>query len=346
MKKRLLACVVFLMAAMFCFARGSREAKSSDKLVIWGLQAFNTAGDNYISELVKRFGEERGIEAEYTIVTANILDERLAAAFESGNPPDLWMQVGAKMQYYIGLGLASSVQDVVDYMRSQEGGIFENLMPLVEQNGVAYGIPLEVDVVPMHIRTDLLEAAGMGIPQTWNEMRAFARAATKPPYQYGFGIPISDCNDSESSILAIIWSFGGGYFDERGNVNFDTPETRAALQLLADMYMTDKSIPSSALTWDDSGNNSSYQTGESAAIMNAASVYSWLESNNPEMAANTILIPTPAGSGPNGRQAGEVNAFCWGLSAQSAKQDLAKEFLRYFFQPEVYERLIEAIGGR
>ena len=88
---------------------------------------------------------------------------------------------------------------------------------------------------PLSQETRLIEAAGMGIPRTWNEMRAFAMAATKPPYQYGFGIPISDCNDSESSILAIIWSFGGGYFDEKGNVNFNTPETRVALQLLADM---------------------------------------------------------------------------------------------------------------
>lgn len=112
-------------------------------------------------------------------------------------------------------------------------------MPLVERNGVACGIPLEVGVVPMHTRTGLLEAAGMGIPQAWSEMRAFARAATKPPCQYGLGIPISGCNDSESSMLAIIWSFGGGYFDEKGNVSFDTPETRAARKVF-DNYESSK----------------------------------------------------------------------------------------------------------
>lgn len=55
-----LACVALLAAAISCLARGSREAKSSGKLAIWGLQAFNAAGDNHISELVKRLGEERG----------------------------------------------------------------------------------------------------------------------------------------------------------------------------------------------------------------------------------------------------------------------------------------------
>lgn len=348
MKKGLvITVIVMLFASMLCFAGGSNESEqTADKLEIWGLQAFNTEGDEYIANLVKQFGEEHGIEAEYTVVTANILDEKLAAAFEAGTPPDLWMQVGGKMQYYIGQGLTVSVEDVVDYMRSQEGGIFENLMSLVNHNGEAYGIPLEVDILPMHIRKDLLDSVGMDIPQTWDEFREFAKAVTVPPYQYGFGLPISDCNDSESEILSIIWSYGGAYFDEEGNINFDTPETRAALQMIADMYMIDKSIPSSALTWDDSGNNSTYQTGESAAIMNAASVYSWLEMNDPEKAENTLLIPAPAGTGPNARPAGEVNGFCWGLSAQSDNHEIAKEFLRYFFEPSNYEKLIEVIGGR
>ncbi|MEO1019744.1 MAG: hypothetical protein AAFY56_18935, partial [Pseudomonadota bacterium] len=60
---------------------------------VWGIQTFNPDADVYIGEQVEAFGEENGVDAEYVVVPANVLNENLAAAFEGGAPPDAFMTV-------------------------------------------------------------------------------------------------------------------------------------------------------------------------------------------------------------------------------------------------------------
>ena len=82
MKKYLRATVA---AACLLFAGVSARAA---ELTVWGLQTFNTAGDEYLGQMVKDFGKQAGIDAEYVVVPANVLNQRLAASFEAHTPPD------------------------------------------------------------------------------------------------------------------------------------------------------------------------------------------------------------------------------------------------------------------
>ncbi len=317
-------------------------------LRIWGLQAFNPKADALIGEMVKQFGRERGIAAEYVVVPANVLDERLAAAFEGRAPPDVFMQVGQKAQFYSARDLTVPLDDVLADMRKVPGGIFENLVPQGMYNGAAHAVPLEVDVVPMFARVDLLQEAGLKEPQTWEELRQAARAIqSKNPMVSGFGLPVSTANDAESLIRMIIWSFGGAEFAQDGKtITFNSPETRAAYQFIADMFLKDRTIPRAALTWDDAGNNTAYQTGRTAFTINPPSIYSWLQANDPKLLAGTRMIAIPRGPGEKGRNGSSVSSFVWSVSKQSTKQDHAKAWLRYFFEPARYQQVIEAVGGR
>src|SRR5690606_35917297 len=122
-------------------------------------------------------------------------------------------------------------------------------------------LPLEIDVAPLHVRVDLLREAGLDLPQTWDELREAAKKVQNPPFLYGFGLALGRSNDAESNLRNIIWSFGGQEFAEDGRtIVFDSPETRAAFQFVADMFKKDGTIPRSALTWDDAGNNRAYQS--------------------------------------------------------------------------------------
>lgn len=317
-------------------------------LRIWGLQAFNTKADALIGEMVKQFGRERGITAEYVVVPANVLDERLAAAFEGRAAPDVFMQVGQKAQYYSARDLTVPLDDVLAEMRKVPGGIYENLVPQGTYNGAAHAVPLEVDVVPMFARVDLLQEVGLKEPQTWEELRHAARAIqSKNPMVSGFGLPVSTANDAESLIRMIIWSFGGAEFASDGKtITFNSPETRAAYQFIADMFLKDRTIPRAALTWDDAGNNTAYQTGRTAFTINPPSIYAWLQANDPKLLAGTRMIAIPRGPGEKGRNGSSVSSFVWSVSKQSTKQDHAKAWLRYFFEPARYQQVIEAVGGR
>ena len=129
-------------------------------------------------------------------------------------------------------------------------------------------------------------------------------------------------------------------------VTFDSPETRAAYQFVADMFLKDRTIPRAALTWDDSGNNVAYQTGRAAFVVNPPSIWYWLADNDTQIQAGTVLMSIPKGPGPNGAHGNVVGSWVWQVSRASRQQDLAKEWLRYFFDPGHYRSVIETVGGR
>lgn len=320
---------------------------AAQDLTIWGLPAFNEAGDAAMLALAEQFGAENGLEVEYLVVPADVLSERLAAAFEGGAPPDLFMQVGQQAQFYMSRGLVRPLGGVLETMRAVEGGIFENTVAQGMLDGVVHAVPLEVDIVPMFARTDLLEAVGMGVPQTWEELReASQKMLALDPTLTAFGMPTSASNDAESMMRALVWSFGGAMFDATGQtITWNSPETVAAYQFVADMF-AEGTIPRSTLSWDDGGNNTAYQTGRTAFTMNPPSIYQWLTENDQELLANTALIPVPRGPGDKGRSAGIISAFVWMVAAESDNPDGAEAFLEYFFEPERYSSVITAIGGR
>ncbi len=335
------------IAAALAAVLSAGSAHAAD-LTVWGLQAFNQQADQYIGQMVKEFGKSKNIDAEYVVVPATVLNDRLAAAFQGNAPPDAYMQVSQRAQFYIGNHLVVPLDDVLADIRKVPGGIFENQLPVGKSPDGIEALPLEVDVDPMFARKDLLDEIGKPIPATWDELREDARAIQKKhPQIAGFGMTVSNSNDAEGQIRNLIWSFGGKVMAEDGKtVTFDSPETRAAYQFAADMFLKDRTIPHAALTWDDSGNNIAYQTGRAAFVINPPSIWYWMQDNDKTLLGNSVMISVPKGPGPDGTRGNAVGSWVWQVSKASKHQDLAKDWLRWFYAPDHYRTVIEKVGGR
>jgi multiple sugar transport system substrate-binding protein len=328
-------------------ALAAASAQAAD-FTVWGLQAFNPQADALIGKMVQEFGQKNGIDAEYVVVPANVLNERLASAIEAKTLPDVFMTISQNASIYTSKDLTIPLDDVLADMRKVPGGIYERVVPLGGFAGKIYGLPLEVDVAPLIVRTDLLKQVGMDIPKTWDELRAAAKAIqAKNPMIYGLGLTMSTANDAEGQLRMLMRSFGGQMFSEDGKtVTFDSPETRAAFQFAADMALEDRTIPRAALTWDDAGNNVAYQTGRAAFVINPPSLYGWMKDNNPELLANTAMVNIPKGPGEKGINGGSASTWVWLVAKSSRHQDLAKAWLRTFFEPATYQQVILTVGGR
>ena len=336
-----------LAAALLALGLAWGPAQAAD-LTIWGLQSFNQEADEYIGKMVADFGKAKGINAEYVVVPANVINDRLAASFQGNAPPDAFMHVSQKAQFYIGNGLTIALDDVLADMRKVKGGIFENQLAPGKFQGAQHALPLEVDVAPMFVRKDLLDEVGAKVPTTWDELRAAAKLIqAKHPQMGTLGLTISTSADAEGQIRNLIWSFGGKVMAEDGKiVAFDSAETRAAYQWLADVFANDRTIPRAALTWDDSGNNVAYQTGRSAFVINPPSIYYWMVANDQKLLGNTELIAIPRGPGPKGASGNIVGSWVWEVTKASKHPDWAKDWLRYFYEPGRYRAVIEKVGGR
>src|SRR5262249_12634364 len=196
------------LGATGAMALGSRRAHAAD-FTVWGLQAFNQDADQYIGELVREYGRTKNVAAEYVVVPANVLNDRLAAAFQGGAPPDAFMQVSGRAQFYIANNLVIALDDVLADMRRAPGGIFEGQLIVGQSSGGIQALPLEVDVSPLFARRDLLQQVGKEMPTTWAELREAARLIQqRNPQIAGFGMTVSTANDAEGQVRNVIWSFG------------------------------------------------------------------------------------------------------------------------------------------
>jgi multiple sugar transport system substrate-binding protein len=259
----------------------------------------------------------------------------------------VFMQVSDQAQFYISRDLVRPLDSVLETIRSAEGGIYEGTLPQGLKDGEHYALPVEISLSPMYVRTDLLEQVGMGLPETFEELReASQKIVEADPQIAAFGLPTSNANDAEGALRRIVWSWGGAMFAEDGEtITWDSPETVEAYRFIKEMF-DEGTIPRSTLTWDDGGNNTAYQTGRTAFTMNPPSIYQWMVENDQELLENTALIATPSGPGEAGQKASSVGSFMWMVSASTDMPEEAEAWLTYFYEPDRYRELIDAVGGR
>jgi multiple sugar transport system substrate-binding protein len=203
-------------------------------------------------------------------------------------------------------------------------------------------VPFWGEGTGLYYRKDLFQKAGIsGPPQTWDEYRADAVKLTDAANGiYGSGTGYGDGNsDCEWLSRGIIWSYGGAEFSADGkSIVIDTPETRKAIDYIVGLFMKDKVTPPTALGWNDSGNNTSYLSGQAAMVFNTGSIVNAMKKSAPELLANTGFAPLPAG--PKGRfTAGISNNL--GVFKLAKNKAMASELLVYLLDPSWYKEWID-----
>ena len=133
-------------------------------------------------------------------------------------------------------------------------------------------------------------------PATWVDMLAYAKKAQKLPRIFGLGIPVSNQTDSQ------VWedimkSYGARLADDKGKRIILGDHKREVWEFLD--YFTEVwkagVLPPGVATWDNTMNNSTYQSGKAVFILNPITLSLWLEENNPELLAKTGHYTYPKG---------------------------------------------------
>ena len=60
-------------------------------------------------------------------------------------------------------------------------------------------------------------------------------------------------------------------------------------------WWDEKLIPPDSPTGDDTGNNSAYQKGQAAFVLNPPSIYGWMVQNDKQLLDNSTMAAMPAG---------------------------------------------------
>ena len=210
--------------------------------------------------------------------------------------------------------------------------------------GKAYGVPQSVSPWPLVTRLDLLEAAKVDPPKTWDEFIEVCKKLQKPPKLTGFGMCLGLQNDTDNNVMNMIWGYGGKLVEaDNKTVALHSKGTVAAVQLIADMFNKHKIIPKGAIAWDNTGNNKAYQSRQVIFVLNPTSIYAHLADSDKELYNVTGLLPVPAG--PAGAIE-ELSTAEWLLFKHNPYPEVAKGLAEYWMAPENLRVMIEEGDGR
>lgn len=345
MRKNLISrgLVVMLIIAILSACIPSFASAEGTKLELWLLKTWADSANEQVEQRVLKFIEETGIDVEYSFINSGDQQAMFSACMQSGNWPDVFY-VGS--MYYSTLQDADvllNIDDVIADVEATNGPFISDFIEPFRANG-NLAMPFFSDCKVMFYRTDILEECGFSEPpKTYDELYTYCEAIKEKTGLYGYGTAIAPgCEDFNQDAHSWLWSFGGAEVAEDGKtVAINSPETRKMMEYIIDMYNKGY-IPESALTWDDSGNNTSYLTGQCAMITNAASIWEAVKKEGLEdLRAATAMCPNPIGD--KGRIV--CGSVIWLTAAKNTEHpEEAKALLKYLVDDEWYSNWIETLA--
>ena len=323
------------------------RAARKEKLVFWMQPLFSKQADAVMLGQVRDYAKQAGLkddELEILTVPGGEVAKKMAAALEVGAPPDLTRMNEEDLTRLIAQKQLLPITETIEQMRKVPGGVNENIVNLAEDGGKYYGAPFGLNPQAGHARMDLFEKAGYkDFPDTWEKFIEAAQKITSPPvYAYGMALGLTP-SDSLSDVMSVVWAYGGALVDKNNKPALNSPGTVKAFQLIDDMFNKYKIIPRGTLSWDNSGNNKAYESGQVAYVLNPPSIYSSMIANKSPYLERTGLFPPPGG--PAGRIKNGYTDY-WSVFKQAPFPEIAKGLVSYLVEPARYSQLIRGAEGR
>ncbi|MEU0135137.1 extracellular solute-binding protein [Streptomyces sp. NPDC006296] len=193
----------------------------------YGTGAGNSSA-TYWNDLVGRFEKANpGIKVEVSVYSWKDVDRKVAEMVKAGEAPDI-AQIGAYADY-AKAGKLYPADEMIAIRTSSN--FLPSLTDAGEVDGSLYGLPFVASTRLLFYNKGLFAKAGLGAPQTWDDIRNDAAALDRRGVTYPFALPLGQ-EESQAETLMWMLSGGGGYTDEVGNYAIDSEANVATFRWL------------------------------------------------------------------------------------------------------------------
>ncbi|MGY1601690.1 ABC transporter substrate-binding protein [Geodermatophilus sp. SYSU D00815] len=313
---------------------GNEGSSDGDGSITIGVEA-GSPWEAFYKEHAPEFTEETGIEVEILAVPhANMRQQFLSDAVSGEGAYDVytvdqpWIPEFAEKGYLV---------DVTDRLADEDRDDFlPHTLDTVSYDGGLYGLPFMVHNLVLYYRTDLLAAAGIqNPPTTWEEYRDVAIRLTDPAAGvYGTIMPGKQDNEVSTRFQSYIQQAGGDIVGDDGAPTIDTPEARAAFDLMTGVQFQDRSSPEGL--HDLTEIQGQFLEGKVAMALVWPYLYSLAQDPaQSKVAGNVAIAPAPG----NPHQVATTFAWGFGISSASQNQDEAWEWLQWSTSAEMLEQI-------
>lgn len=310
------------------------------------------------------FTEETGIVVDLEMAPYDNVIQKETLAFESKS--GAYDIIAAPYQFLGNLVENNYIQPLDKFMEDESLNIIEDydesdiIKGLWEASGewqgTIYGVSANSCIGMLAYRKDLFENAEeqaafqaaygyeLTVPTDWDTYRDVAEFFTRPKGEmlageelktnfYGVSMSGKRHDATTCEWLNYAWSFGGGVFDEEGNIAINSEESVAALEYFCDLtQFAPEGIASK--TWDEQ--TTEMQQGIAAMTILFNDCFAALE------AEDSSVIAGKVGYGLAPKKEAEVAHYGgWGfyIPTDSKNPEAAWVFMQWFNTPEVQKKI-------
>ncbi len=298
-----------------------------------------------MQSLSSEFTEATGIELEWVILEENILRQRVTQDIAtSGGQFDI-MTIGmyetpiwAERGWLVSLDGLPDDYDIDDILPAMRAGL--------SYDDSLYAAPFYGESSMVMYRTDLMEAAGMDMPDapTWADIEAAAAAMTDRDNNIN-GICIrgrAGWGENMAFITTVANSFGARWFDEDWNAQLDSPEWLEAVTFYNDLLQNYG--PPGAANNGFNENLTLFQQGRCGMWIDATVAASFVTNPSDSTVADHVGFALAPNKDGMEKRANWLWAWALAIPAGTQQESAAMEFINWATSKDYLELVAEREG--
>jgi multiple sugar transport system substrate-binding protein len=338
MSKKLLSPVtiiaIVLMVSLFvaCGSGGTLLASTDKAGVVKEIKVWHYFSDFDKQELEKVCSDynklQNKVKITPTYVSRDDLMKQYTMGAVSGQLPNIGMMDNPDMASFAKMGILLDITDKVNKW-GQKNQFFEGPLKSCTLDGRIYGLPQNSNCLALFYDVDMLKAAGVEVPKTWDELSTACAKLTKPGV---YGLAISAPKNEEGTFQFMPWFISAG----ADISSLNSPGAIKSLAFLTDLlkkgYMSKEVIN---MTQADVCN--AWIAGKTAMMINGPWNIPLIQKNAPNKKWAVALVPKDQ------KYASVLGGENFGI-CKGTDIDAAFDFLKYLDSKEVSAKFCLAAG--
>ncbi|WP_324643257.1 sugar ABC transporter substrate-binding protein [Pseudarthrobacter sp. LT1] len=298
----------------FTACSGGTSNAGQDVKTLTVLDSYNNEPDKSIlQDSIDKCAAQVGVTIERTTVPGKDRMQTVLQRSSSKTLPDVLMLDNPEVKDVAATGALAPLGD----FNVDTSPFAGNSLDAVTQDGQVYGLPLPADTLGLFYNKEVLAAAGVQPPKTWDELKAAAAKLTTGD-RYGLALSAAATYEGSWQFLPFMWTNGG---DE---TKLDSPEVKEALQLYVDL-VNSGSVSKSIVNWTQADVKDQFVAGKAAMMINGPWQIPAL-AKAPQVQWDSVQIPI---NKPGQTPTAPLGGMVWTVprTGDEAKEKKAAEFV-------------------
>ncbi len=284
-------------------APAEESAEGDVTLTYWTAWSPDSPTETESEKLIEQFQTDTGIGVDYELITYDMMHNKVLVASSAQDTPDIAWAIPEWTAEFYKMGILTDLTSMYDTWEGKSD-VNQNAIDACTIDGKILGVPYEMTVRALLVHQSLLDAGGVDIPETWDDMLAIGTSVYDATGFDAFGFTGVDTRAAQEMLV---------YLKQNGldvanvqddglyrNTWQDSPETLAKATEVFEYYqgMIDNGVAGEGTktwTWEDADTN--FAIAKVGMHVAGNWMVDW-ESTNPTEMEDVVIAPIPYSDQP------------------------------------------------